>query len=291
VLRLTALVVAHTRGLRPRRLRVCRGCGARRQPQARRALLQPRLLLPQWNRLPIDGRWHDRRHRGGTKDVRRVEPVDLLYRSLHQHACAGRRNRRDSGSRIAATLSSASPRGAERAGPPATFAEAYALARRAGLHRTAPLLRGQPDPHEAPPTNYLICRTCSVRSHRPRLQHAGLGLRVAEARAMGCISRPAPGPAWCTTAASPQRIRRMVEPTESSPSTPTIRPCSRPTSPTLHDLVRFDRWGPTWRAVQPRVGRGLVARRTRQERLRIAFRREIAELDTEFGYETTAPAV
>ena len=45
----------------------CRGRRARRQPQARRVLLQSRLLLSQRHRLSVDGRRHDRGHRGGAR--------------------------------------------------------------------------------------------------------------------------------------------------------------------------------------------------------------------------------
>ena len=48
--------------------------------------------------------------------------------------------------------------GNESVGLPATFAEAYALARRAGLRRTAHCCEDYLTPVEAPPTNYLICR-------------------------------------------------------------------------------------------------------------------------------------
>ena len=42
--------------------------------------------------------------------------------------------------------------GNEGVGPPATFAEAYALARKAGLHRTAHCCEDYLTPKEAPPT-------------------------------------------------------------------------------------------------------------------------------------------
>jgi hypothetical protein len=58
--------------------------------------------------------------------------------------------------------------GAERAGPPATFAEAYALAKRAGLHRTAHCCEDNQTLVEAPPTNYLIRHP--DRSRAPRLR-------------------------------------------------------------------------------------------------------------------------
>lgn len=48
--------------------------------------------------------------------------------------------------------------GAERAGPPQTFVEAYALAGKGGLKRTAHVCEDNQTLAEAPPSNYLACR-------------------------------------------------------------------------------------------------------------------------------------
>ena len=103
--------------------------------------------------------------------------------------------------------------GAERAGPPATFAEAYALARRAGLHRTAHCCEDNQTLVEAPPTNYLICRDVL---HCDRIDHGYNMLAsdfvMTEARRDGLYFTPC---AWTSLVHNrphrPQRIRRMVE--------------------------------------------------------------------------------
>ncbi len=48
--------------------------------------------------------------------------------------------------------------GPERAGPPASFSEVYAMAARAGLKRTAHVCEDNQALVDAPPGNYLICR-------------------------------------------------------------------------------------------------------------------------------------
>src|SRR5260370_17409219 len=81
--------------------------------------------------------------------------------------------------------------GAERAGPPATFAEAYALARKAGLHRTAHCCEDYLTPSEAPPTNYLVCRDvlrCDRIDHGYNMLASDWVM--AEARRAGLFSPP-----------------------------------------------------------------------------------------------------
>ena len=156
-----------------------RGCRARRQPQACRVLLQSRLLLSQRHRLSVDGRRHDRRHRGGEEEVRRVAASDLLHRPLDQHAGPGASRSSRRRSPTAATMWSASASTAPSAPgrrPPSPRPMRWPSA--AGLHRTAHCCEDNQTLVEAPPTNYLICRdVLQLRPHRPRLQHAGLGFR------------------------------------------------------------------------------------------------------------------
>ena len=160
--------------------------------------------------------------------------------------------------------------GAERAGPPATFAEAYALAKRAGLHRTAHCCEDNQTLVEAPPTNYLICRDvlqCDRIDHGYNMLASDFVM--AEARRDGLYFTPC---AWTSLVHNrphrPQRIRRMVE-AGLNVTINTDDPAMFETDlghgfTTLFELDRLGAGhGPQ---VQPELGRRLVARRKRQER-------------------------
>ncbi len=101
--------------------------------------------------------------------------------------------------------------GAERAGPPQTFSQAYALAGKGGLKRTAHVCEDNQTLTEAPPSNYLACRDLL---HCDRLDHGYNVLAddavVAQARDdglyfTGCTISRLPG----NFEARQQRIRRM----------------------------------------------------------------------------------
>ena len=103
--------------------------------------------------------------------------------------------------------------GNESVGPPATFAEAYALARKGGLRCTAHCCEDYLTPLEAPPTNYLICRDvlrCDRIDHGYNMLASDFVM--SEARKDGLYFTPC---AWTSLLHNrphrPQRIRRMVE--------------------------------------------------------------------------------
>ena len=160
--------------------------------------------------------------------------------------------------------------GAERAGPPATFAEAYALAKRAGLHRTAHCCEDNQTLVEAPPTNYLICRDvlqCDRIDHGYNMLASDFVM--AEARRDGLYFTPC---AWTSLVHNrphrPQRIRRMVE-AGLNVTINTDDPAMFETDlgHGFTTLFELDRLGTGHGAqVQPELGRRLVARRERQER-------------------------
>jgi adenosine deaminase len=185
--------------------------------------------------------------------------------------------------------------GAERAGPPATFAEAYALARKAGLHRTAHCCEDNQTLVEAPPTNYLICRDvlkCDRIDHGYNMLASDFVM--AEARRDGLYFTPC---AWTSLVHNrplrPQRIRRMVE-AGLNVTINTDDPAMFETNlghgfTTLFESIG---WGPDMaRKFSLNSVEGSWLDESDKSALRIAFRKEIAALDREFGYETASPTV
>jgi adenosine deaminase len=185
--------------------------------------------------------------------------------------------------------------GAERAGPPATFAEAYALAKRAGLHRTAHCCEDNQTLTEAPPTNYLICRDvlqCDRIDHGYNMLASDFVM--AEARRDGLYFTPC---AWTSLVHNrphrPQRIRRMVE-AGLNVTINTDDPAMFETNlghgfTTLFESIG---WGPDMaRKFSLNSVEGSWLSESDKSALRIAFRRELAALDKKFGYETAAPTV
>lgn len=185
--------------------------------------------------------------------------------------------------------------GAERAGPPATFAEAYALAKRAGLHRTAHCCEDNQTLVEAPPTNYLICRDvlqCDRIDHGYNMLASDFVM--AEARRDGMYFTPC---AWTSLVHNrpfrPQRIRRMVE-AGLNVTINTDDPAMFETNlghgfTTLFESIG---WGPDMaRRFSLNSVEGSWLDESDKSALRIAFRKEIAALDAEFGYETATPTV
>jgi adenosine deaminase len=178
--------------------------------------------------------------------------------------------------------------GAERAGPPALFAEAYALARKAGLHRTAHVCEDNQTLVEAPPTNYLICRDVL---HCDRFDHGYNMLAsefvLAEARRDGFHFTPC---AWTSLLHNrphrPQRIRRMVE-AGLNVSINTDDPAMFGTDLGHGFTTLFDTlgWGPDYarRLVLASV-EGSWLDDSEKSALHRAFRKEIAALDREFEY-------
>jgi len=185
--------------------------------------------------------------------------------------------------------------GAERAGPPATFAEAYALARRAGLHRTAHCCEDNQTLAEAPPTNYLICRDvlqCDRIDHGYNMLASDFVM--AEARRDGLYFTPC---AWTSLVHNrphrPQRIRRMVE-GGLNVTINTDDPAMFETNLGHGFMTLFESigWGPDMaRKFSLNSVEGSWLDESDKSALRIAFRRELAALDKQFGYETVAPTV
>jgi adenosine deaminase len=183
--------------------------------------------------------------------------------------------------------------GAERAGPPATFAEAYALARKAGLHRTAHCCEDNQTLIEAPPTNYLICRDvlrCDRIDHGYNMLASDFVL--AEARRDALYFTPC---AWTSLAHNrplrPQRIRRMVE-AGLNVTINTDDPAMFGTNlgHGFKTLFEANGWGADLaRKFSLNSVEGSWLDESAKSALRIAFRREIAELDRTFGYEIAGP--
>lgn len=185
--------------------------------------------------------------------------------------------------------------GAERAGPPALFAEAYALARRAGLHRTAHCCEDNQTLVEAPPTNYLICRDvlkCDRIDHGYNMLASDFVM--AEARKDGLYFTPC---AWTSLVHNrpfrPQRIRRMVEAglnvTINTDDAAMFETNLGHGFTTLFESIG---WGPDMaRKFALNSVEGSWLDESDKSALRMAFRKEIAALDRGFGYETEAPTV
>jgi len=179
--------------------------------------------------------------------------------------------------------------GNEGVGPPATFAEAYALAGKAGLHRTAHCCEDYLTPREAPATNYLICRDvlkCDRIDHGYNMLASDFVM--AEAKRDGLYFTPC---AWTSMVRNrpfrPQRIRRMVE-AGLNVTINTDDPAMFETNlghgfTTLFDTIG---WGPDMaRKFSLNSVEGSWLDESDKSALRIAFRQQIAELDQEFGYE------
>jgi len=185
--------------------------------------------------------------------------------------------------------------GNEGVGLPATFAEAYALARKAGLHRTAHCCEDYLTPLEAPPTNYLICRDvlkCDRIDHGYNMLASDWVM--AEARKDGLFFTPC---AWTSLVHNrphrPQRIRRMVE-AGLNVTINTDDPAMFGTNlghgfTTLFETIG---WGPEMaRKFSLNSVDGSWLDESDKSVLRMAFRKEIAALDKEFGYATAVPTV
>jgi adenosine deaminase len=185
--------------------------------------------------------------------------------------------------------------GNESVGPPAIFAEAYALARKAGLHCTAHCCEDYLTPREAPPTNYLICRDvlkCDRIDHGYNMLASDWVM--AEARRDGLYFTPC---AWTSLVHNrphrPQRIRRMVE-AGLNVTINTDDPAMFETNlghgfTTLFESIG---WGPDMaRKFSLNSVEGSWLDESGKSALRMAFRKDIAALDREFGYATAAPTV
>jgi adenosine deaminase len=178
--------------------------------------------------------------------------------------------------------------GNESVGPPALFAEAYALARRAGLHCTAHCCEDYLTPKEAPPTNYLICRDvlrCDRIDHGYNMLASDYVL--AEARRDGLYFTPC---AWTSLVHNrpkrPVRIRRMVE-AGLNVTINTDDPAMFGTNlgHGFHTLFESNGWGPDMaRKFSLNSVEASWLPPAGKTALRLAFRKEIAELDKEFGY-------
>jgi adenosine deaminase len=185
--------------------------------------------------------------------------------------------------------------GNESVGPPALFAEAYALARKAGLHCTAHCCEDYLTPLQAPPTNYLICRDvlrCDRIDHGYNMLASEFVM--AEARRDGMYFTPC---AWTSLLHNrphrPQRIRRMVE-GGLNVTINTDDPAMFGTNlghafTTLFDTIG---WGPDMaRRFSLNAIEGSWLDESDKSALRIAFRKDFAALDEEFGYTATTPTV
>ena len=185
--------------------------------------------------------------------------------------------------------------GAERAGPPATFAQAYALARRAGLKRTAHCCEDNQTLVEAPPTNYLICRDvlrCDRIDHGYNMLASDFVM--AEAKRDGLYFTPC---AWTSLVANrpkrPVRIKRMVD-AGLNVTINTDDPAMFETNLGHGFMTLFESngWGPeTARMFSLNSVEASWLSESDKAALRRSFRKEIAALDKEFGYETAAPTV
>ena len=182
--------------------------------------------------------------------------------------------------------------GNEGVGPPAIFAEAYALARKGGLRCTAHCCEDYLTPLEAPPTNYLICRDvlrCDRIDHGYNMLASDFVM--AEARKDGLYFTPC---AWTSLIHNrphrPQRIRRMVE-AGLNITINTDDPAMFKTDlghgfTTLFETIG---WGPDMaRRFSLNSVEGSWLDESDKAALRIAFRKDIAALDKEFGYPTAA---
>ena len=182
--------------------------------------------------------------------------------------------------------------GNESVGPPAIFAEAYALARKGGLRCTAHCCEDYLTPLEAPPTNYLICRDvlrCDRIDHGYNMLASDFVM--AEARKDGLYFTPC---AWTSLIHNrphrPQRIRRMVE-AGLNITINTDDPAMFKTDlghgfTTLFETIG---WGPDMaRRFSLNSVEGSWLDESDKAALRIAFRKDIAALDKEFGYPTAA---
>ncbi len=163
--------------------------------------------------------------------------ADRLHRPFDQFASAGTGNRRDR------DRPSPRPRGRHR--PRRRRARRAPRLVRRGLWRPGPSVPGCIAPRiaarttstlrrGAAATNYLICRDvlrCDRIDHGYNMLASEFVM--AEARRDGLYFTPC---AWTSLLHNrphrPQRIRRMARPASTSPSTPTIRRCSRPISAT-----------------------------------------------------------
>jgi adenosine deaminase len=185
--------------------------------------------------------------------------------------------------------------GNESVGPPALYAEAYALARKAGLKCTAHCCEDYLTPLEAPPTNYLICRDvlkCDRIDHGYNMLASEYVL--AEARRDGLYFTPC---AWTSLVHNrphrPRRIRGLVE-AGLNVTINTDDPAMFQTNlghgfTTLFETIG---WGPEMaRKFSLNSVEGSWLDESAKAALRIEFRRQIAALDKEFGYEATALTV
>ena len=185
--------------------------------------------------------------------------------------------------------------GNESVGPPAIFAEAYALARKGGLRCTAHCCEDYLTPLEAPPTNYLICRDvlrCDRIDHGYNMLASDFVM--SEARKDGLYFTPC---AWTSLLHNrphrPQRIRRMVE-AGLNVTINTDDPAMFGTNlghgfTTLFETIG---WGPDKaRLFSLNSVEASWLDESDKARMRIDFRRQIAALDQEFGYESAAKPV
>ncbi|MDB5488950.1 MAG: Adenosine deaminase [Reyranella sp.] len=180
--------------------------------------------------------------------------------------------------------------GNEGVGPPAIFAEAYALARKGGLRCTAHCCEDYLTPLEAPPTNYLICRDvlrCDRIDHGYNMLASDFVM--SEARKDGLYFTPC---AWTSLLHNrphrPQRIRRMVE-AGLNVTINTDDPAMFKTDLGHGFMTLFETigWGPDMaRKFSLNSVEGSWLDESDKAVLRIDFRRQIAALDKEFGYES-----
>ena len=185
--------------------------------------------------------------------------------------------------------------GNESVGPPALYAEAYALAKKGGLKCTAHCCEDYLTPLQAPPTNYLICRDvlkCDRIDHGYNMLASDFVM--AEARRDGMYFTPC---AWTSLLHNrphrPRRIRRMVE-AGLNVTINTDDPAMFGTNlgHGFTTLFESNGWGPDKaRLFSLNSVEGSWLDESSKAALRMAFRKEIAALDKEFGYETAAPPV
>jgi adenosine deaminase len=166
--------------------------------------------------------------------------------------------------------------------------------RRAGLHRTAHCCEDNQTLVEAPPTNYLICRDV-LRCER--IDH-GYNMLASDSSwpkrgATGSISRPAPGPAWwptgpsarCASGAWSRRAERHHQ--HRRPGDVRDQPRHG-----FRTLFEANGWGPDMaRKFSLNSVEASWLKPAEKTALRLAFRKEIAALDKEFGYEVEALTV